>query len=573
MRVRISFNNKLNSVTNMGKYNSKKESVKPTVKNFMNEDAFLLKPKEELVSTVLTTFLQNSYYEREGEIVKRITDLVDKVDPLFVAKLAIYVRNEGNLRSVSHLVSALLAKYVGGTDWGKRFYNRIVVRADDMSEIVSAYANLNGMGLNDLKKIPNSIKKGFKEALERLDAYQIDKYKMQNREVSLIDLVRLFHPKGNQKNAEAYKRLVNGESLADLYESKVLEKEMTKAGQVTKDATQEEKDEAKREAITAVLDNVKGMPVMNLLRNLRNILLYAPDKVNDACEQLTIEKKILNSRLLPFRFATAYAEIEKIRYDDTKAKPTSSIVFESEESKQQVTESRFNELKKNLLDAIEGAIEIACQNIPVLDGNCAILVDDSGSCRGDRGGSSRVSAFTSTTTAMIGHLFGSMMAWRQHDVYVGLFGDRLIQVPFDRNKRLLDFNKQSYEMGAKCGGATEKGIYTFLETVVKEKKKIDNIIVFSDCQIGRGGAFTPWYGTDFNDRSQHFHELFKEFRKINPKANFIVVNLRQSGGTSVFDKSQRILNIAGWSEKIFDIIKTQTVGWDEIIKRIESIEI
>lgn len=557
----------------MGKYNSKKESVKPTEVNYMGELAFKMADKELLVSTVMTTFLQNSYYEREGEIVKRITDLVDKVDPLFAAKLAIYVRNEGNLRSVSHLVSALLAKYVGGTDWGKRFYNKIVVRTDDMSEIVSAYANLNGMGLNDLKKIPNSIKKGFKEALERLDAYQIDKYKMQNREVSLIDLVRLFHPKGNEKNAEAYKRLVNGESLADLYESKVLEKEMTKAGQSTKDATQEEKMEAKREAITAVLDNVKGMPVMNLLRNLRNILLYAPDKVNDACEQLTIEKKILNSRLLPFRFATAYAEIEKIRYDDTKAKPTSSIVFESEESKQQVTESRFNELKKNLLDAIEGAIEIACQNIPVLDGNCAILCDHSGSCRGDRGGSSRVSAFSSTTTAMIGNLFGTMMAWRQHDVYVGLFGDRLIQVPFDRNKRLLDFNKQSYQMGAKCGGATEKGIYTFLETVVKEKKKIDNIIVFSDCQIGRGGAFTPWYGTDFNDRSQHFHELFKEFRKINPKANFIVVNLRQSGGTSVFDKSQRILNIAGWSDKIFDIIKTQTIGWDEIIKRIESIEI
>lgn len=557
----------------MGKYNSKKESVKPTEVNYMRELAFKMADKELLVSTVMTTFLQNSYYEREDEIVKRITDLVDKVDPLFSAKLAIYARNEGNLRSVTHLVSALLAKYVSGTDWGKRFYNRIVVRPDDISEIVSAYANLNGMGLHDLKKIPNSIKKGFKEALERLDAYQIDKYKMQNRDVSLIDLVRLFHPKGNEKNAEAYKRLVNGESLADLYETKILEKEMTKAGQTTKDATQEEKDEAKREAITAVLDNVKGMPVMNLLRNLRNILLYAPDKVNDACEQLTIEKKILNSRLLPFRFATAYAEIEKMQYGDTKSKTTSSIVFESEETKQQVTESRFNELKQNLLDAIEGAIEISCQNIPELEGNCAILCDHSGSCRGDGGGSSKVSAFSSTTTAMIGNLFGTMMAYRQHDVYLGLFGDRLIQVPFDRNKRLLDFNKQSYQMGAKCGGATEKGIYTFLETVVKEKKKIDNIIVFSDCQIGRGGAFTPWYGTDYNDRSQHFHELFKEFRKINPKANFIVVNLRQSGGTSVFDKSQRILNIAGWTEKIFDIIKTQTVGWDEIIKRIESIEI
>ena len=559
----------------MGKYNSKKESVKPTVKNFMNEDAFLLKPKEEFVSSIMTTFLskEGSYYESSNEEVNRILSLLDKIDPLFACKAAIYVRENGNMRSISHLLGAALAKYISGQEYAKRFYNKLIVRADDMSEIVSAYANLNGMGLNDLKKIPNSIKKGFKEALERLDAYQIDKYKMQNREVSLIDLVRLFHPKGNQKNAEAYKRLVNGESLADLYESKVFEKEMTKAGQTTKDATQEEKMEAKREAITAVLDNVKGMPVMNLLRNLRNILLYAPDKVNDACEQLTIEKKILNSRLLPFRFATAYAEIEKVMYANTKIKPTTSIVFESEESKQQVSESKFNELKKNLLDAIEAAIEIACQNIPVLDGNCAILVDDSGSMRGDAGGHSRVSAFSKTNSSMIAHLFASMMAWRQHDVYVGLFGDRLIQVPYKRNVKLLDFNKESYEIGGRCGGATEAGIYTFLENVVKERKKIDNIIVFSDCQIGRGGTFTPWYGKTNGERSVHFHELFKEFRKINPKANFIVVNIRQSGGTSVFDKSQRILNIAGWSDKIFDTIKSQCRGWDEIIKEIESIEI
>ena len=260
-------------------------------------------------------------------------------------------------------------------------------------------------------------------------------------------------------------------------------------------------------------------------------------------------------------------------YADTKTRPTTSIVFESEESKQQVSESKFNELKKNLLDAIEAAIEIACQNIPVLDGNCAILVDDSGSMRGDAGGHSRVSAFSKTNSSMIAHLFASMMAWRQHDVYVGLFGDRLIQVPYKRNVKLLDFNKESYEIGGRCGGATEAGIYTFLENVIKERKKIDNIIVFSDCQIGRGGPFTAWYGSSSSNRSLHFHELFKEFRKINPNANFIVVNLRQSGGTSVFDKSQRILNISGWSEKIFDIIKTQTIGWDEIIRRIESIEI
>ncbi len=567
----------------MARFSTKKVAVEPTETNFMGEKAFKLKEKEELVSTVMTTFLEDSYYEKQNEIVDRITSLLDKVDPLFAAKLAIYARNNGNLRSVTHLVSAYIARNLQNKDWAKRFYSKIIVRPDDMTEILSAYAKLNGMSDNDVKKIPNSMKKGFKEALEGLDAYRIDKYKMKTHSFSLVDLVRLFHPKATQKNAEAYKRLIEGKSLADLYSSKILEKEMTKAGQKTKDMTEKDKVEAKKEAITAVIDNVKGMPVMNLLRNLRNILLYAPDKVTEACEQLTIKDKIMNSRLLPFRFATAYSEIEKLSYYYPEISSTkSSIQFEDEKSSSLCSENEFRRNKEMVLNAIEKALEISCLNIPKLEGNVAVLVDDSGSMRGDAGGSSRVSAFSKTSTSMIAHLFASMVMYRQDNVYLGLFGDKLINVPVKRDMRLLDYTKWTFEKGGECGGATETGIYDFIRQVVKEKKKIDNVIVFSDCQIGSihtkgyyGGytEFTAWYGHNSSDRGKHFHELFKEFRKINPNANFIVVNLRQSGSTSVFDKSQRILNIAGWSDKIFDVITSQCKGWDAMIKEIESIEI
>lgn len=556
----------------MAKFNEKKMAKQPTERNFMGEMAFKMEDKEELISTVMTTFLQGEYYEKEATKIARIQELLKKVDPLFAAKLAIYARNEGNLRSVTHFVAAEIAKYVSGTDWGKRFYNRIVVRPDDMSEIVSAYAHINGMSQKDISKIPNAMKGGFKTALERLDAYQLDKYKMKNREVSLIDLIRLFHPKGNQKNAEAFKRLVNGESLEGLYETKILEKEMTKAGQLTKGATEDEKKEAKHEAISEILDNVKGMPIMNLIRNLRNIILYAPDKVEDACAQLRIKDKILKSRLLPFRFATAYAEVEKMTWGNPNA--DTAIAFESDKAKNELTQAQFNSLKRSVLDALEDAIQYSVGNIPELEGNVAILVDHSGSCRGDAGGSSVVSAFSKTSTAMIGNLFGSMMAYRQKNVYIGLFGDKLIDVPMDRSMKMLDFNKKSFDEGARCGLGTETGIYDFMRKCVDEKKKVDNVVVFSDCQIGSNErGFTPWYGSKLSDSGGHFHELFKEFKKLNPMCNWIVVNLRQSGGTSIFDKSMRILNISGWSEKIFDNIKTQTIGWHEIIRRIESIEI
>ena len=555
----------------MGKYNTKAEGVKPTVVNAMGEQAYQLSAKEELVSTCMTTFLSGDhYYETEKEVVNRIIDKLDQVDPLFAAKLALYVRNEGNLRSVTHLIAATIAKSVSGKEWAKRFYNKIVVRPDDMSEILSAYAVQNGMDLKHIRKIPNSIKKGFKTALERLDAYQIDKYKMNSRQVKMLDLVNLFHPKGTQKNSQAYHNLVNGESLAGLYASKVLEKEMTKAGQKTVGKAVEEKQEAKKEAIETVLSNVKGMPVMNLLRNLRNIIMYAPDSVKEACLQLRNEDKILKSRLLPFRFATAYEEIEKMTYSDKKE--DTSIAFESDYKNTKGSSIQFHYLKEQVLDAIEDALQISCKNIPELEGNTAILIDHSGSVRGDGGGSSRVSAFSKTTSAMIGNLFGSMMAYRQKNVYIGLFGDRLIPVKVDRNKRLLDFNKESFKKGEGCGGGTEQGIYDFFRNAVTEKKKIDNIIVFSDCQIGSNGS-TSWYGTRGSERSATFQDLVKQFRKINPFCNIIVVDIRNTRGNNVFYKPERVLNIAGWSTNIFDVIKSNCKGYDAIIKEIEAIEI
>lgn len=555
----------------MSKYNAKAEGVKPTVVNAMGENAYQLSAKEELVSTCMTTFLSGDhYYETEKEVVNRIVNKLNEVDPLFAAKLALYVRNEGNLRSVSHLIAATIAKRASGTEWSKRFYNKIVVRPDDMSEILSAYAVQNKMDLKKIRKIPNAIKKGFKTALERLDAYQIDKYKMNSRQVKMLDLVNLFHPKGTQRNQQAYHNLVNGESLAGLYASKVLEKEMTKVGQKTQGKSVQEKEVAKKEAIENVLSNVKGMPIMNLLRNLRNIILYAPKSVDDACAQLTNETAVLNSRLLPFRFATAYEEIEKMSFSDKKS--DTSIAFEEDYNNQTITATEFAKLKEKVLNAIEDALQISCQNIPELEGNTAILIDHSGSVRGDSGGSSRVSAFSKTTSAMIGNLFGSMMAYRQKNVYIGLFGDRLIPVKVDRSQRLLDFNKKSFDKGANCGGGTEQGIYDFFRQAVREKKKIDNIIVFSDCQIGSSGS-TSWYGTSGTERSATFQDLIKQFRKINPLCNIIVVDIHNTRGNNVFYKPERVLNIAGWSANIFDVIKSNTKGFGAILKEIEAIEI
>ena len=546
----------------MSKFNDKKASA-PMKENFMGEDAYILSDKEALTSMVMTTFLTDAYYVSENQLTQNIVDLAQKCGYEFTAKLALYARTKGNLRSVSHLLAALVCKDSTHPTWLKSFYEHIVLRPDDISEILSCYGKLRGFDLKNIKQIPNAMKKGFGTVLSGLSPYQIDKYKMNGKSLSLIDIVNLLHPTPTDKNREAYRRLMHGESLDGTYDSKILEKEMAATGQNA--SNEQELVLAKHDAIKSVLE--KGMPIMNLLRNLRNIMLYAPDLVDEAIKQLTNHDKVVNSKLLPFRFMSAYDAVNEIETSDyTEGDSDTKIKFESDGC-QRMDEHRLASLKSKVSKALEDAMSIACENVPELEGNCAILIDHSGSVRGDWGGSSTLSPWSSVHTAHIGNLFGSIVAFKQKDVYIGMFGDKLISPSVNREIGLLEFNKNTYDAGEDCGGCTENGLYLFLKNVIDEKKHIDNFIVFSDMEIGDGGEG----GWDYTSSAHvKFKDLFKEFRKINPNCLTVCCNIRGQSGTSVFNPNLKLLNVSGWSNNIFDVISMYKAG--KLKSMVEDIE-
>ena len=198
----------------MSKFNENKAGA-PMKENFMGEEAYVLSDKEALTSMAMTTFLTDAYYVSEGEQLNNIVNLAEKCGYEFTAKLALYARTKGNLRSVSHLLAALVCKDSTHPTWLKSFYEHIVLRPDDMSEILACYGKMRGSEpTNDkLRKIPNAMKRGFSTVLSNLSPYQIDKYKMKGKSLSLVDIVNLIHPTPTDKNREAYRRLMHGESL------------------------------------------------------------------------------------------------------------------------------------------------------------------------------------------------------------------------------------------------------------------------------------------------------------------------------------------------------------------------
>ena len=136
---------------------------------------------------------------------------------------------------------------------------------------------------------------------------------------------------------------------------------------------------------------------------------------------------------------------------------------------------------------------------------------------------------------------------------------------------LLEFNKMTYDMGDGCGPSTENGLYEFLKNVIKEKKHIDNFIVFSDMEIGDGGE-GGWDRT--STTRDKFKDLFKEFRKINPNCLTVCCNIRGQSGTSVFNPNLKILNVSGWSNNIFDVISMyKDEKLRSMVEDIENMEI
>jgi 60 kDa SS-A/Ro ribonucleoprotein len=319
------------------------------------------------------------------------------------------------------------------------------------------------------------------------------------------------------------------------------ESKLTKAGQTSKD--NKEKAEKKAEAWKDLFNSGK-MPYMALLRNLRNILEQAPELTDKVCGMLVKRNLIEQSLVLPFRFISAYEEVEKLKKGGMFEKDESNI--------------------DRVLVALDDAMKTSVANLPTLYGKTVILSDNSGSMTGDRGGSSLTSRLSNIKTSDIANLFAVLYWLKADNTLVGLFGDNLIHPKLNRKTGVFENFKKINEEKNKCGASTERGIFDMFEKLIEDKTVVDTIVVFSDCQIGDG---CNWYDYKGN-RGGDFNRLYQKYKnEVNPSARVYSVDLK-GYGTNVFDES--VIKIAGWSDKIFDIMKVMEQDKKALIKTINE---
>ncbi|WP_045687266.1 hypothetical protein [Hymenobacter sp. AT01-02] len=82
------------------RFNTTSSIPQPNTVNHAGAAAYTLTPALELYTAVATAALQNQWYETADTRLSRLRELVAQNDPQFVARLAVYAREQLHLRSV-----------------------------------------------------------------------------------------------------------------------------------------------------------------------------------------------------------------------------------------------------------------------------------------------------------------------------------------------------------------------------------------------------------------------------------------------------------------------------------------
>ncbi len=383
----------------MAHYNLKKEPVQKRTVTHEGGAGYTQAPEKELVG-LLSTGIQNNFYEKEGEREKRLKALIStiaKKNPTFAAKALIYARSVFGQRTVTHIGAVDLIPFLSGDPLGKKFFTKrsrnenkggIVYRLDDMTEILACYLAKNGANAS----IPNSVKKGFKDAIENSDKYVLAKYQMKGKSVSLVDIVNLVHPKETTIQGYVdvpgldYAKAIEGTKFAKegaesedgnyristlralvlglLKQFNTAEDKNTKAGQdVAKLVKSGElsKIEAEKVLTEKKADNfgdlirTKKIGYFALIRNLRNIINTGDSKLlEDALELITNQAMIKKSLIWPHQIDLALEIM---------------LIENSGRTLQKVTK------------ALDVAYELSIPNLSELlpEGKTAVVFDTSGS--------------------------------------------------------------------------------------------------------------------------------------------------------------------------------------------------
>ncbi|MGC2303506.1 vWA domain-containing protein, partial [Candidatus Binatus sp.] len=381
---------------------------KPDALNEANSPAYALAPKHALAQYVATGCFNSTFYASAEEQLSTVLALCGEVDNEFIARTAIFSREQGRMKDAPALLCAVLACR------DTKLLEAVFPRVIDNAKMVRNFVQIIRSGVTGRKSLGSAPKRMVLRWLEARSEEVLFNASV-GQSPSLGDVIKMVHPKPAAAGREAlYAYLIGRSSHATALPDFVRDYEAFKAGQTRK------LPKVPLAMLTALplgksdwIEIARNAPWQATRMNLNTFArhgVFGDEKVrSDAqieiakivAERLRDRAAIAKARAFPYQLMVAYANA------DTRVP---GVVKE----------------------AIQDAMEIALENVPSIAGKVYVLPDVSGSMHSPVTGN-RGSATTSVRCVDVAALVAAAILRKNTDAEVIPFNERV--VPVELNPR------------------------------------------------------------------------------------------------------------------------------------------
>ncbi|XP_073527302.1 telomerase protein component 1 [Phyllobates terribilis] len=350
---------------------------KPDILDIDNSDNLVKQKKMALISAVCCSLVNSPKFTDSSDItradIKNLCENIAQFDPEFILKVALYTRQELNIRTTANFLLALSAFLPTCQPHLRRYLCSSVQLPSDWMDVPRMYQSLAGKG-DKLAPLPSCLRRALTLKFQEFSEYQLAKYntrKQRGKNASkkkkekktrefraikggrnLLKLKALFTLLEKQDEtptpAGAGKKTKDKFSMKNLIQRLHISKpanhvmsllgcrypkdlnsfsrsglegpwQSQRSGQRMKLKQPETWErELSQKGNTgpvweSLLDNRK-VPFMALLRNLRNLIRAGISEKhhNEVNSRLSNQNLVVKSRLFPFRFLSAYKVIQDL---------------------------------------------------------------------------------------------------------------------------------------------------------------------------------------------------------------------------------------------------------------------
>jgi 60 kDa SS-A/Ro ribonucleoprotein len=477
--------------------------------------AYAYGPEHKLAQLAATGTLRDAFYAAAETQLADVLEAARAVDPLFVAKAAVYARTRGTMKDMPALLTAHLT--LADPDLAVRVFARTI----DNGRMLRTFVQIMRSGAVGRKSLGTRPKRLVQNWLEKASMRSLMQAATGN-DPSLADVVRMVHPKPADEGRKAF----YGWLIGKPYDVAALPAEIA-AFEAWKRASSLPLPEVPFEWLTAFelsagqwaeLAGRMGWQALRMnLNTLARKGAFAGEGVTEKVAARLIDRDSLRKvRPLPYQLMVALGS----------ADPGVPLKVQA---------------------ALEEALELSLRGVPKLPGRVVVAPDVSGSMSSPvtgyrKGASSKVRCID------VAALVAAAVIRRNRDALLLPFEVGVVPLKLDPFARVAVNAAKLASVGG--GGTNVSAPLAFLNSKGAE---VDLVVIVSDNE--------SWVDSTRHGATATMTE-WNRLKNRCPGAKLVCIDLQPYGTTQAKERKD-ILNVGGFSDAVFDTLSRFASGEGE----------